>query len=79
MVTSDSVLTLLQHFVANHDGETIVSNTLHPELTARVLKIFPTVWNTSIALRAGVLASKNGKFREFTSHIIRCVFVMGVG
>ena len=56
-----NVFTLLQHFVGNHNGETITSNSLCPDLTARVLRFYPIAWNTTIAMRVGVAASKNGK------------------
>lgn len=56
--------------MGNHDGETIVSNALCPDLTARVLRIYPTVWNTAIAMRVGVVASKNGKCRVLTTRVV---------
>ena len=62
-ISSSSILStcILQHFTSNHDGETIVSNSMCPDLTARVLRFHPTQWNTSIAMRIDVVASRNGK------------------
>ena len=73
IVTLD-VFTLLQHFVGNHNGETITSNNLCPDLTARVLRFYPIAWNTTIAMRVGVVASKNGKLCDVyvTAFFIVC-------
>ena len=60
-VVTLNVFTLLQLFAGNQDGESITSNSLCPDLTARVLRIYPLAWNTIIAMRVGVVASKNGK------------------
>ena len=38
-----------------------MSNSLCPDLTARVLRFHPILWNNAIAMRIDVVASKNGK------------------
>ena len=65
--------------MANHDGDTIVSNPLYPEVTARLLRIYPTLWNTAIAMRVDVVASQNGEYDNVYMEIIIIIIIFNQG
>lgn len=46
---------VLQEFLGNYDGETVHTNYFDKPIHARYLRIYPTQWHNSVALRLEVL------------------------